>query len=433
MSLAPLSARTAFCFVHASDLHLELPPHGLAEIPEHLRDGLLEAPYRAAERVFDLALSEKAAFLVLSGDVLAAESTGPRGPSFLVKQFQRLRERDIAVYWAAGQIDAQHAWPADIELPENVRRFGPTGAEIVHRRGGLAIAQLVGLPPVGSSAECTTTTLSRVASPGVPTIGVLHAATAPAPAWFWSVPDVRYWALGGSHANRTLLDDRCVAQFCGSPQGRTPEETGPHGCALVTVDAHGGLRQHLMTTDLFRWRRETVTIDESSTADQLREACRDRLSQLVAREVDVAHLICWTVQGTGSLARRLRREGFAHELLEELRSDYGYRNPAAWSVSLQHEHARAVPAEWYRHVDFLGDYLRAVRHHEQNAAAAVELSPYVGALAESASSAVGQVVERLRVVNGADRDRLLEQAAWLGVDLLQPQPGATPTITPMPN
>src|SRR5207247_5013643 len=80
MSAVPISAtspRRAFSFVHASDLHLELPPHGLSEIPEHLRDSLLEAPYRAADRVFALALSEKADFVVLAGEVLNASQTGP--------------------------------------------------------------------------------------------------------------------------------------------------------------------------------------------------------------------------------------------------------------------------------------------------------------------------------------------------------------------
>ena len=39
--------------VHASDFHLELPLHGLAEIPDHLRELLIEAPYHAAEQVFE--------------------------------------------------------------------------------------------------------------------------------------------------------------------------------------------------------------------------------------------------------------------------------------------------------------------------------------------------------------------------------------------
>src|SRR5947208_10171007 len=151
MFAAPSPAHRAFSFVHASDLHLETPPYGLAEIPEHLRDNLLEAPYRAAERVFDLALSEKADFLVLSGDVLAASRTGPRGPSFLVKQFQRLRDRDIAVYWAAGQAEAD-GWPTHIDLPDNVHRFSASVREFTHRRGGLAVAHLVSVAAPASSS-----------------------------------------------------------------------------------------------------------------------------------------------------------------------------------------------------------------------------------------------------------------------------------------
>src|SRR5262245_1257885 len=166
MSATSLPARSAFSFVHASDLHLELPPHGLSEIPEHLRDSLLESPYRAAERVFDLALSQQADFLVLSGDVLAADPgsrhapcavsgegagsgpaafTCPRGPCFLLKQFQRLRDRDITVYWLTGQADTHDAWPAHLELPENVHRFTADVCEFTHRRGGLAVARLIGL------------------------------------------------------------------------------------------------------------------------------------------------------------------------------------------------------------------------------------------------------------------------------------------------
>ena len=60
----------AFRFLHASDLHLDRPPRGLAEVPDHLRSVLAEAPYRAAERVFDAAVKERVDFVVLSGDVI---------------------------------------------------------------------------------------------------------------------------------------------------------------------------------------------------------------------------------------------------------------------------------------------------------------------------------------------------------------------------
>jgi DNA repair protein SbcD/Mre11 len=44
-------------FVHTSDLHLEQPPFGIAQVPEHLRELFLECAYWAAERVFAVVLS----------------------------------------------------------------------------------------------------------------------------------------------------------------------------------------------------------------------------------------------------------------------------------------------------------------------------------------------------------------------------------------
>ncbi len=49
-----------FRFIHSSDFHLERPPRGLTEVPEHLRGAFVDAPYRAAERVFDAAIKERA-------------------------------------------------------------------------------------------------------------------------------------------------------------------------------------------------------------------------------------------------------------------------------------------------------------------------------------------------------------------------------------
>ena len=51
-----------FRFLHASDLHLEQPLAGLDEIPDHLRDRLVDAPLAAARSVFDAAVAEAVDF-----------------------------------------------------------------------------------------------------------------------------------------------------------------------------------------------------------------------------------------------------------------------------------------------------------------------------------------------------------------------------------
>src|SRR5262245_16172482 len=93
-------------FVHAGDLHLERPLSGVAEVPPHLREAFLEAPYLAAQQIFETALTEGADALLLSGDVVHLDRAGPRAIVFLLEQFQRLANHGIPVYWAGGQVDA---------------------------------------------------------------------------------------------------------------------------------------------------------------------------------------------------------------------------------------------------------------------------------------------------------------------------------------
>jgi len=81
-----------FCkFLQASDLHLEQPLYGLTEVPDHLRELLLEAPLQAAARVFETAILEDVDFVILAGDVINPHTAGPHAMAFLLDQFEQLR------------------------------------------------------------------------------------------------------------------------------------------------------------------------------------------------------------------------------------------------------------------------------------------------------------------------------------------------------
>src|SRR5688572_19005640 len=112
--------------VHASDFHLELPLYGLAEIPDHLRELLIEAPYSAAKQVFETALAEDVDAVLLAGDLLHVDRAGPPAIVLLLDQFARLGERKIPIYWAGGTVDTPDSWPRSVVLPENVHVF-PVG------------------------------------------------------------------------------------------------------------------------------------------------------------------------------------------------------------------------------------------------------------------------------------------------------------------
>ena len=101
-------------FVHTSDFHLERPLGGVAEVPTHLRELFLDAPFEAAAQVFETALSERADALLLAGDVVDFDLVGPRAVVFLQEQFQRLADHNLPVYWACGNVDPAESWPASV-------------------------------------------------------------------------------------------------------------------------------------------------------------------------------------------------------------------------------------------------------------------------------------------------------------------------------
>jgi DNA repair exonuclease SbcCD nuclease subunit len=132
--------------VHASDLHLERPLYGLAEVPDHLRELLIEAPYHAAEQVFETALAEDADAVLLAGDVLDVDRAGPPAIVLLLDQFSRLNDRGIPVYWAGGTVDVPDNWPRSVSLPPNVHVFPIGRVESLDlSRAGQTIARVQGI------------------------------------------------------------------------------------------------------------------------------------------------------------------------------------------------------------------------------------------------------------------------------------------------
>ena len=446
-----------FRFVHAGDFHLEQPLMGVAEVPDHLRELFLDAPYAAARNVFDAALVEDADFVVLSGDIFQPSDTGPRGPLFLVEQFARLAERGIGVYWAGGAIDPPETWPAALELPHNVHRFSRGRVEdVVVERDGEPLARLVGVGhdrqrgarPSDFSADST----------GLYSIAVMHGDVEPAA---MQARGFDYWALGSRHNRSTPLGGPQIVHYCGSPQGRRPEECGVHGCTLVQVDDQRQTRTSLIPTDVVRWHDERLAVDETTLREDLETRLRDRMAALLecsplplgeglgvradtpsilwndndlrgacphpnplpkgeGTGATTGLLISWTVAGRGPIVSQLRRSKLAGELLDWLRGEYGHRSPAAWSVSLEVELGETLPPEWYEQETIRGDFLRAIRQLQMNPDEQPALDAYM-----AESHLAGALGGAAAFSDPTARQRVLCEAAALGVDLLSGEESQT--------
>jgi len=399
-----------FRFVHAADFHLETPPFGVEEVPEHLMELFLEAAYWSAQHVFETALAEQVDFLVLSGDLLESRHTGPRGPLFLLEQFERLGERNIAVYWAGGRIDPPEAWPPSILLPENVHVFPADAPEqYVHRRDDTPVARLVGVSRPGAGP--IRPKQFDPEHPGLFSIAVAHGR---AELESLKASRIDYWALGGRQARRTLCESMPVVHDPGSPQGRDPERTGPHGCTLVQVDLQRDVQMTLVPTDVIRWETQRVVLDGESRREALEQEMAQRIESLRQNTPQTDLLVSWQIVGTGALVDQLRHGTLSAELLRQLRDRFGQGPPAAWSVAISVEPPAQYPSEWYEEDSIRGEFLRQVQQHEQDVDQSLGLETFLPKGA--ADGPVGRLV--LNPPEAA-RDQLLREAAMLGVDLLE--------------
>jgi len=397
----------SFRFLHASDFRLDAVPRGLTEVPDHLRDAILDAPYWAARRVIDLALTERVAFVILAGNILQADLTGPRGTAFLVEQFQRLAEAGIGVYWAGGETDPPEAWPTAFPLPDNVRVFAKDRAtDFLHQLDGSPLTRIVGVSRGSRALHPAEFSPDAV---GLFSIGVACGETE---IEALQSQGIHYWALGGRTEQTTLFSTPRIAHYPGTPQGRGPTESGAHGCTLVNVDDSCRARLTFIAVNAMEWLNETLLVDGSTRRENLEALCTQRIHNLTqGSKTDL--LVTWTIGGSGPLMAQLRRGKLRGELLEWLRIEHGLSSPIVWTVGIDLETQNALPASLYEQETILGDFLRALRDLEADPEKLLNLESLL-----DEGQAAGLFSQATAIADGARRKRVLHEAAMLAAELL---------------
>lgn len=395
-------------FIHASDLHLDQPISGLAELPTHLIEVLANAPYNAAEKIFDLAVAEKVDFVLLAGDLFDFESGNARAAAFLLSQFQRLADREIHVYWCAGEKDFPDRWPSSIPLPENVVTFSSKIVEEVdHEREGTVVARIFGSGP-DAKRESSLADFAAVDAE-VFSIALTHGDFNSSRI---KANHIRYWALGGRHKMGKVEHPECLIVYPGTPQGRTPKETGEHGFKLCRVDSNGKLRVQTIESDRVRWMPQKVAITETVAVDELKKELSERASKFVVDTTDQVVLARWLLVTEGQFNPAIRKPEWAAEILEWLRDEFGRSDKGLWSVSVKVEAPRHLPSDWYEEDTLLGEYLRAIGRYQSDESLRLQLHDYMPSTVE------GALTQGISQVSNTQRENLLRQAAMTGIDYL---------------
>ncbi|MDP1797900.1 MAG: DNA repair exonuclease [Planctomycetaceae bacterium] len=313
----------AFTFIHAADIHLDSPLHGLQRYDGAPVDAIRQSTREALKRLVDLAIARRVNFVVIAGDLYDGDWRDYKTGLFFVAQSQRLQEAGIPLFLIAGNHDAQNLMTKSLTLPKNTTLLSADRPQTVHL-DDLGVA----IHGQSFATRAVFDDLSTAYPPGVRglfNIGVLHTCGATggeghepyAPCTFDGLKSrqYQYWALGHVHQRAVLLEDPVVT-FAGNIQGRHIRETGPKGCWLVTVDDHQRATLNFEPLDVLRWERTAIPIDAITHEDDLWPAVSQQLSQLEHAAEGLPLAVRIVLTGTSTLHDRLhaRRDHIVNQI-----------------------------------------------------------------------------------------------------------------------
>ena len=297
-------------FLHAADLHLDSPLRGLDRYDGAPVDEARGATRRAFDNLVAAALDYKVDFVVIAGDLYDGDWPDHNTGLFFIRGVTRLAEEGIAVVLVRGNHDAASRLTKALRLPKNVHLLADARPETrVFDDFGVALH--------GQSFATAVVQADLAASYPAPiagcfNLGLLHTSLDGRPGHDPYAPttlDVLrgkgydYWALGHVHAAEVACREPWVV-YPGNTQGRHIRETGPKGCALVTVE-DGEMTHQAIALDVMRWDNLALDISDLSDQEALLEAALLNLRQRLAEVGDRALAVRVRLRGSGPLHRVL--------------------------------------------------------------------------------------------------------------------------------
>lgn len=109
-------------FIHCSDIRLDEPYQLVGNVPEYIMKSLRNSSFQSLKRVVDDAINKQVDFIVISGNLFSSKNRNIKADDFAAKQFARLKEENIYVYYIHG-IEDNMSVQSFYKFPDNVIVF----------------------------------------------------------------------------------------------------------------------------------------------------------------------------------------------------------------------------------------------------------------------------------------------------------------------
>lgn len=404
----------SFRFLHAADIHLDSPLHGLARYEGVPVEEVRGATRAAFDNLIRLAIEEQLDFVVIAGDLFDGDWKDMGTGLYFARAMGLLDRAQIPAFILAGNHDAASVITRTVPWPPNVRVFSS-------RRSETHLLEEIGVALHGHSFASSAVTDNLALAYPEPranmfNIGVLHTALGGreghanyAPC---DVDDLRakrydYWALGHVHAFEIVATDPHIV-FPGNIQGRNVRETGPKGAALIEVVDRQVVSVEPVELDVIRWSKLEVDCNDADP-DQVRALIRDVLSDAHARTAAARPMIVRLIlTGESNQAAKIREGEMA--LRDDCRALALSISPDLWIEKVQiriRERRAGLPDEIPS--DLAAILAGAAEAPELVAALKEDLAPFISAARATLGNASDDDVLRSAIEN-SDWRRAINQA-----------------------
>jgi len=373
-------------FIHAADIHLDSPLHGLERYAGAPVEEIRGATRRAFDNLVELAIDEGVGFVLLAGDLYDGDWKDYNTGLYFMERMGRLRDARIRVFMVAGNHDAASQITKHLRLPDNVTMFATRAPE----RAVLDDLNVT-IHGQGFATRAVTEDLSQAYPQGDPqrfNIGLLHTCLDGKPGHAPYAPctvdglrskGYQYWALGHVHKREEVSRDPWIV-FPGNVQGRHIRETGPKGCTLVTVNDAEVTAVEQRDLDVMRWSRCELDLVDSRTVDEVYERVRGVLQAALDAADGRPVALRLVLHGACSAHSRLHAER-DHWVQEYRALATGLGGPGIWLEKVSIGTKSTVSAdEALARDDALGGLLRGIRDMELEATALAALADELIAL-----------------------------------------------------
>jgi len=320
-----------FKFVHAADLHLGSPFHGLA-----LRDASVARRFADASRLAFTALvtraiAEEVAFFVVAGDVYDGDWRDNSIGLFFNRELARLDRAGIEIFLLRGNHDAESVITRSVALPASVKQFATDNPSSFRIEDHKVVLHGQGFAQPAVTENLVLNYPAQI--PGWFNIGVLHTALTGRPPHEHYVPctpghlrarGYDYWALGHIH-DYEIVGAKPYIVFPGNLQGRNVREKGEKGAVIVTVVDGEVTGLERIIVDHARWEELFIDARGAESEAEVLKTIEDKTRPLSVAAADRLVALRVVLSGETSIHRDLLagREQFTDEVQAALQRVHG--------------------------------------------------------------------------------------------------------------